>query len=273
MTVRLQKFLAEAGVASRRSGERLILDGHVAVNGEVIRELGVKVDAGRDRIFVDGKEVRVRKKLYILLNKPVGFLSSRTDPHARNTVLDLVPKEWGNLYPVGRLDYDSEGLLMLTNDGELCQRLTHPRYGVPKVYEAFVEGKVEASHLAAIKKGVYHNDELLRASSARIIQANNSHGHVELILTEGKNREVRRLFETQGLEVERLVRTRIGPLRLGELPTGKWRSLQPAELKSLRRLVGLEAELPAPAPTSPRSPRTRSPGGKPGRAQRGGLAG
>jgi 23S rRNA pseudouridine2605 synthase len=231
--VRLQKFLAEAGVASRRAGERLIVNGLVEVNGRVIQELGAKVDPLHDEVKVEGRPVKARRKIYVALHKPRGFLSTRSDELERRIVTDLLPREWSHLHPVGRLDRDSEGLIFLTNDGEFTLRLTHPRFGVRKKYRAIVEGRVEPVMLRRFTEGVEHEGERLRAEHARLVDANNSHSIVELELAEGKNREVRRLFESQGLLVERLQRTQIGPIRLGELPEGRWRALTPAEVKSL----------------------------------------
>ncbi|MEW6303305.1 MAG: pseudouridine synthase [Verrucomicrobiota bacterium] len=231
--VRLQKFLAEAGVASRRASEKIIVEGRVTVNGEVVRELGSKVDPAHDSVAVDGTAVRVKRKMYVAVNKPRGYICSRADPEKRRTVAELLPKEWTSLYSVGRLDYDSEGLLFLTNDGEFSLKLTHPRYGVRKKYLATVEGKVTPEMARSLTKGVFDHGEVLRAAAAKILEANNTHSLVELELTEGKNREVRRLFEAQGLVVSRLKRTQIGPIKLGELPSGKWRTLTEREIKSL----------------------------------------
>lgn len=231
--VRLQKYLAEAGVASRRAAERLIAEGHVTVDGVVVNTLGAKVEAARAQVAVDGKVVRPRRKLYIALNKPRGYLCTRNDPEQRETVLDLLPKEWSNLFPVGRLDRDSEGLLFLTNDGDFSLRLTHPRYGVRKRYVATVEGRIDESQLRRFTEGVQDEGELLKAERARLLAANNSHSTVDLELAQGRNREVRRLFAALGFEVVELRRTQIGPIRLGELPVGKWRVLTPVELKSL----------------------------------------
>ncbi|KAB2669750.1 MAG: rRNA pseudouridine synthase [Verrucomicrobia bacterium] len=231
--VRLQKILAEAGVASRRAAEKLIVDGHVTVDGAVIDTLGAKVDPDAVEVAVDGRPVRARKKLYVALHKPPGFLCTRTDPEDRQTVLELLPKEWSNLYPVGRLDRESEGLIFLTNDGDFSLRLTHPRFGVRKKYIAHVEGRIDQPALASFTEGVEDAGEVLKAERARLISANNSHSVVELELAQGKNREVRRLFAALGLEVVTLRRTQIGPIRLAELPAGKWRILSPAEVKSL----------------------------------------
>lgn len=250
MQVRLQKFLAEAGVASRRAGERLIVNGLVEVNGKIVKELGTKVDPLHDLVKVEGRPVKSRRKLYIALHKPRGFLSTRSDDLDRRIVTDLLPREWSHLHPVGRLDRDSEGLIFLTNDGDFTLRLTHPRFGVRKCYRAIVEGRVEPEMLKRFLAGVEHEGEMLKAERARIVDANNSHSIVKLELAEGKNREVRRLFETQGLVVERLQRTQIGPIRLAELPEGKWRTLTEGEVKSLL------TRPPAPPPPTP-PPATR----------------
>lgn len=231
--VRLQKFLAEAGVASRRAAERMIVAGQIRVDGIVVRELGTKVDSDRQEIAVDGQPVRMRRKVYVALHKPKGFLCTSKDPEARRVVHDLLPQEWSILHNVGRLDRDSEGLLFLTNDGEFSLQLTHPRYGVRKRYRAVVVGRVTESQLKSLTEGIQDEGELLKAESAKLVSANNSHSVVELELAEGKNREVRRLFEALGHEVEQLIRTQIGPIRLGELPVGKWRMLSAAEIKSL----------------------------------------
>jgi 23S rRNA pseudouridine2605 synthase len=238
MLVRLQKLLAEAGVASRRASEHIIRAGRVAVNGRVVREMGAKVDPQHDAVTLDGARVKARRKLYVLLNKPVGYVSSRSDPQGRPTVGELLPKEWSNLYPVGRLDFHTEGMLLLTNDGEFALHLTHPRYGVRKKYLATVEGNPEPAVIRNITQGVYHEGEKLKADRARILKAGRSQSLVELELTEGKNREVRRLFEAQGLRVTALRRVQIGRVKLGELRGGHWRTLTGAEIASLLGTAG-----------------------------------
>lgn len=257
MQVRLQKFIAEAGVASRRASERLIVNGLVEVNGKVVKELGTKVDPLHDLVKVEGRSIRTRPKIYVALHKPRGVLCTRSDEMDRHIVTELLPKEWSHLHPVGRLDRDSEGLLFMTNDGDFTLRLTHPRFGVRKIYRAIVEGRVEEEMLKRFTQGIEDEGEMLRAERTRLVDANGSHSIVELELAEGKNREVRRLFETQGLVVERLLRTQIGPIRLGELPDGKWRALTEAEVKSLLKLS------PAPvadgAVNSPQDQSTPSP--------------
>lgn len=233
MTTRLQKFLAEAGVASRRACEEIIESGRVCVNGQPVRLLGSKVDPAHDQVTLDGKPVRTRRKAYIVLHKPAACVCSRKDEAGRATVYDLLPKEWGNLYSVGRLDYGTEGLLFLTNDGEFALRLTHPRYGVRKRYVVTAEGRVDATMLKQFTAGVWHKGERLKAERVWLLSASNSRSVVDLELAEGKNREVRRLFESQGLNVMRLVRTQIGRIKLGELPPGKWRTLTEPEIKTL----------------------------------------
>jgi 23S rRNA pseudouridine2605 synthase len=231
--VRLQKFLAEAGVASRRAGEQIILAGRVAVNGETIRQLGTRIDPRHDLVTLDHQPVRARRKLYVALHKPRGCVCSRQDEFQRPTVYALLPKEWTGLYSVGRLDYDTEGLLFLTNDGEFALRLTHPRYEVRKLYRVTVGGRVAVERLAPFTRGVFHRGDKLQAEKVRLISASQSHSVVELELAEGKNREVRRLFESQGMTVERLQRMQIGKIRLGELKPGKWRTLTEPEIRSL----------------------------------------
>jgi len=233
MEVRLQKFLADAGVASRRASEQIILAGRVSVNGRPVTELGTKVRPGEDKIAVDGQPLKPRRKLYLALNKPPGYVCTRNDPEARRTIGELIPREWSNLYNVGRLDKESEGLIFLTNDGDFSLRLTHPRYGARKTYTVTVEGRVEPATLQRFVQGVKDGEEILKAQNARLLSANNTRSVVELILTGGKNREIRRLFASAGLSIIRLQRTQIGRIKLGELPAGKWRTLTETEIKSL----------------------------------------
>jgi pseudouridine synthase len=231
--VRLQKFLADAGVASRRAGERFILDGRVAVNGQTVRLLGSKVDPARDQVTVDGKIVRAKKLIYAALNKPPGCVCSRKDELNRPTIYELLPREWDTVQSVGRLDYNSEGLIFLTNDGQFALRLTHPRYGIRKKYLATVEGEVTPAMLELFKRGIFHEGERLKALSARMVSGSRARSVVELELGEGKNREVRRLFESQAVTVKKLQRTQIGKIKLGELKPGKWRTLNAVEIKTL----------------------------------------
>ena len=231
--VRLQKFLAEAGVASRRAGEQMILAGQVAVDGEIVRQLGSRVDPLHSQVTVDGKPVRAKRKLYVALHKPKGLICSRNDELERPTIYGLLPKEWGHLHSVGRLDYNSEGLIFLTNDGEFSLRLTHPRYGVRKKYVVTVEGKVAGEILAKFTRGLVYQGDKLKAEKARLISASQAQSVVELELAQGKYHEVRRLFESQMISVKRLQRVQIGKIKLGELRPGKWRTLTEPEIKSL----------------------------------------
>ena len=182
---------------------------------------------------VDGKPVRARRKLWVALHKPAGCVCSRQDESGRPTIYDLLPGEWQNLYSVGRLDFNTEGLLFLTNDGQFALRLTHPRYGVRKKYVATVDGEVNVAMLAEFRRGIWHQGERLKAEAARLVSASRAKSVVELELGEGKNREVRRLFESQGLSVKRLQRTQIGKIKLGELKPGRWRTLTETEIKTL----------------------------------------
>jgi len=231
--VRLQKFLADAGVASRRAGEQIILAGRVSVNAQPVRLLGTKVDPDHDQVAVDGKLVHAKKLLYIALNKAAGCVCSRKDELDRPTIYELLPREWNTIQSVGRLDYNSEGLIFLTNDGQFALRLTHPRYGIRKKYLATVEGEVTPAMLQLFRQGVFHEGERLKALAARIISGTRAKSVVELEMGEGKNREVRRLFESQALTVKKLQRTQIGKIRLGELKPGKWRTLNVVEIKTL----------------------------------------
>src|SRR5688500_15203466 len=202
MTVRLQKFLADAGVASRRAGEEMILAGQVSVNGEVIRTLGTKVDPLHDRVTVDGRAVKAKKKLYIAVHKPPGYICSRSDPEQRRTVEDLFPKEWGGiLHSVGRLDFKSEGLIFYTNDGDFSLRMTHPRYGVRKKYLVTLKGEVTPEHIRTLQKGGYEGGGVLRAVQGRIIKSNKSPSPVEVVSGGGKQPDVERRVEVLSLHM------------------------------------------------------------------------
>jgi 23S rRNA pseudouridine2605 synthase len=229
---RLQKVLARAGLGSRRVCEELIADGRVTVDGEVA-QLGRRVDPDRDAVALDGVPVVVRDDLvYYLLNKPTGAVSTASDPEGRATVVDLVP-ETPRVYPVGRLDYDTEGLLLLTNDGELTHLLTHPRFGVVKTYLAEVEGDPSPAAIRTLREGVALDDGVTAPARVTVVQRRGATSAVELGIHEGRNRQVRRMCDAVGHPVVRLVRTRIGPLRDGSLKPGRWRALTPAEVRRL----------------------------------------
>jgi 23S rRNA pseudouridine2605 synthase len=232
--VRLQKFLAQAGIASRRASEAIIQAGHVEVNGRPVTRLGTQVDPAKDVVTVSGKPIQPLSHRYVAVHKPKGVLCTRKDERGRALLGDLLPPDW-DLKPVGRLDRDSEGLIFATNDGEFALRMTHPRYNVPKVYMVEVKGKVPQTALAQFTAGVEHAGDLLRARKATLVSSNRTRSIVRVELTEGKNREVRRLFATQELKVIRLTRVQIGKIKLGELPPGKWRTLTETEIQTLLR--------------------------------------
>lgn len=232
--MRLQAFLARAGVASRRKAEELILKGLVRVNGEVAH-LGQRVGTG-DLVEVAGRRVELpQKRVVLALHKPRGYTTTRSDPHAEKTVYELLPEIPG-LHPVGRLDRESEGLLLFTNDGELLFRLTHPRYGVRKVYRVWTErGTLPEAGCRKLVEGVALEDGPARALSCKPAQ-----GGAILTLGEGRKREVRRMLQAVGYPVKRLLRLQVGPVRLGNLPPGRWRRLSPEEVQALLKEVGLE---------------------------------
>jgi len=229
---RLQKILSQAGVASRRASEKLMTDGRVSVNGTTVTELGTKADASRDDIRVDGSRIKIPERhLYLLLNKPRGYVTTRSDPQKRPTVIDLIKGVPEYVYPVGRLDYDSEGLLILTNDGDLAARLTHPRHGVPRVYEASVLGSPDEHDLKRLAKGVTIEGE--RTGPAEVVSLGPS--RLRITVREGRNRQVRKMCDAIGHPVEQLRRVAIGPIRDPKLKTGYWRELTPQEVERLRR--------------------------------------
>lgn len=239
---RLQKVLARAGVASRRGAEDMIRAGRVRVNGAVVREMGVKVEAS-DRVELDGRAVEPERAKWVLLHKPAGYVTTREDPQGRPTVYDLLPSRFTSLFHVGRLDLESEGLLLLTNEGEIANRLTHPSHEVDRVYLVDVVGVPDRDTLRRIRLGVELEDGLARAHAAEVVTRQRArggagaedHARVRIVMREGRKREVRRLFDAVGHPVRRLVRERLGPISLGDLPRGKWRELRPEELEALRR--------------------------------------
>jgi 23S rRNA pseudouridine2605 synthase len=249
--VRLQKILSAAGVASRRAAEALIEQGRVSVNGQAVRELGTRADPLHDDIRVDGRRVRAPSvHRYLLINKPAGYVTTRRDPEGRRTVLDLLPAGVGYLYPVGRLDYDTEGLLLLTNDGDLAARLTHPRHGVEKAYQAVVRGVPDQELLGRLAHGVVLDGRRTAPAKVRLLKTLAPRGRaralVEIVLREGRNRQVRRMCEAIGHPVEQLRRVRFGPLRDSGLAPGACRDLTPHELAALRRAARLDDPPAAP---------------------------
>jgi pseudouridine synthase len=232
--LRLNKILAQAGLASRRAADRLIQEGRVAVNGVVAREVGTLADPALDAIVVDGRPLpAARPAQYVLLHKPRGYVTSRSDPRGRPVVTDLVAAGT-RLYPVGRLDFDVEGVLLLTNDGALTHRLLHPRYGLPRVYEAEVTGTVTPAALARWRQGVVLDDGPARPAAVELLRTAPQGSRLRLTFTEGRKHEVKRYCLALGHPVQRLRRVAFGPLRLGPLPPGAWRPLTASELRSLR---------------------------------------
>jgi pseudouridine synthase len=234
---RLSKILAEAGLASRRGSERLIADGRVTVNGQTVTTQGVTADPERDVVVVDGRPIPASEpKRYVLLNKPRGYLTTRSDPRGRPVVLDLVKHERARLFPVGRLDFDAEGLLLLTNDGALAQRLLHPRFGIERVYEAEVEGQVTAADLPRWERGVALPDGPAKPRRVRLLRRASDTTWLSLAFAEGRYREVKRFCRALGHRVVRLRRVRFGPLQLGALAPGVARPLTREEITRLHAL-------------------------------------
>ena len=245
---RLQKILSQAGVASRRAAEQLIADGRVTVNGATVTQMGVKADAASDDIRVDGRRVKAVERLrYILLYKPTGVVTTRADPQRRRTVLDLLRGVREYVYPVGRLDYDSEGLVLLTNDGELAALLMHPRHDVPRTYEVRVAGIPDDEALDRLRRGIPLDGHRTRPADVALLSRRPStqrhgpaaHGRTDgllrITIREGRNRQVRRMCEAIGHPVRALNRVKIGPVADARLTPGDWRELTPGEVQALRR--------------------------------------
>lgn len=237
--IRLQKYLADAGVASRRKCEEYIANGRVEVNGQVVTVPGTKIN-GSEIVKVDGKEIRQeQKKVHILLNKPVGYISTAKDQFSRKTVLDLTDTVKERIYPVGRLDYDTSGLIILTNDGELTNMLTHPSHEIGKVYRAVIDGSLEDDDIIRLQTGVDIEDYTTAPAKVKVIQLSQKQSVVELTIHEGRNRQVRKMFETLGYAVLHLKRIAIGPIAIQGLEEGKWRYLSKNEADLLKKMAGI----------------------------------
>jgi pseudouridine synthase len=253
---RLQKILSRAGIASRRGAEKVMADGRVTVNGETVREMGSKADLARDDVRVDGVRVRAPERpVYLVLNKPKGAVTTRHDPEGRTTVMDLVPRVAG-LFPVGRLDVTTEGLLLLTNDGDFAERVSHPRYEVPRVYEAKVHGVPDERTLARLRSGVVVDGERMTADRIRVLEADRN-AWLEVTLHEGRKHEVKRLLEAVGHPVAKLRRVALGPVTTRGLDPGQFRQLLPSEVQGFLRGLGPRKDA-RPRPTRGR------PRGRPG---------
>jgi 23S rRNA pseudouridine2605 synthase len=239
---RLQKILARAGVASRREAERWIVGGRVAVNGTVVRKLGTQADPRKDSIKVDGKRLKVASEpVYYAFHKPIATITTVNDPEHRPDLKPYIDRlgEKARLFPVGRLDYNSTGLLLLTNDGELAQRLMHPRYGVNKVYHVKLSSCPTEKDFALLRKGIRLEDGITAPARARVLEKLKKNAWVEIEIHEGRNRQVRRMFEALGYFVEKLIRVRVGPVGLGMLPPGGIRPLSEVEIRTLKKSIAL----------------------------------
>jgi len=235
--MRLQKYLANAGVASRRAAEKIIAEGRVSVNDEIVREMGVQIDEDYDAIKVDGELVKnEEKKYYIMLNKPVGFVTTVSDDKGRPTVMELVSDISARIYPVGRLDYDTEGLLLLTNDGDLTFKITHPKHDISKTYVAEVSGNITMDTIVQLRRGVVIDGKKTSPAEVEVVGATQYGTKVEITIHEGRNRQVRKMFEALGCVVKRLRRTKEAGLTLGHLPLGKWRKLSESEVNMLKKI-------------------------------------
>lgn len=239
MEERLQKILARAGVASRRAAEELVVAGRVTVNGRAVRELGAKADPQTDDVRLDGERLRAARLVYVALHKPRGVVTTLRDPEGRTTVRDLLPRGLDRVFPIGRLDYASAGLLLLTNDGELAARLLHPRYRVPRTYRVKVDGRPTPAALMRLRKGVKLEDGVTGPAQVDVESQPPGKTWLAITIREGRRREIRRMCEAVGHRVDRLVRVRFGPIDLGRLAPGEWRRLTVDELAALRDTVAL----------------------------------
>ncbi|MDB4749369.1 rRNA pseudouridine synthase [Rubripirellula sp.] len=248
---RLQRFLASAGFGSRRQCEELIEAGRVDVDGQIVTKLGSTVDSSTQKVRVDGVLLKKQKSVYYAVNKPVGVVTTNRDPQGRPRVVDLVPPD-ERVFPVGRLDRSSEGLILLTNDGELAQRLTHPKFGVRKVYRVTVAGKVETETMRQMRKGIHISEGFVQVEGAKLLKSRSRSTEMEIVLREGKNREIRRILARLGHKVQTLRRIAVGPLRLGDVPPGAYRVVTSQEVEKLWTATETAAE-----ETATRGPKKR----------------
>jgi pseudouridine synthase len=237
MEMRLQKFLAQAGVASRRHAEAMMLEGRIRVNGQAALQLGQRIDTERDFIKVDGKTVRAEKPVAVLLHKPKGFMCTADDPEGRPLVTDLIRGVRGRLFPVGRLDFDTSGALLLTNDGDLAQHLIHPRHGVPRTYIAKVKGQPTPEQVEKLRHGVYVEGHKTMPARVNVAGTMEKNSLLKIVLGEGRNRQVKKMCEAIGHPVLKLTRVAFGFLTVGDLPVGRWRFVTPEELEGLRAMA------------------------------------
>jgi pseudouridine synthase len=241
MQIRLNKFLAQAGVASRREVDKMIVEGRIKVNGQVVKTLGSKIDDEKDKVEVEGRRVeREEELIYLMINKPPGYLVTLKDDFKRPTIKQLLPSLKKRAFPVGRLDYDSSGLLLMTNDGELAYRLTHPRFKVPKAYLVKVKGEPDPSGLTRLEKGIYLDGKKTAPAKVARLKGDPEKSLFKIEIYEGRKREVKRMFQAIGHKVLQLQRTSFGGLGLGSLKTGKWRFLTRKEIDTLKKKVALK---------------------------------
>ncbi len=235
--MRLNKYMASCGVASRRACDEIILEGRVRVNAVVVKKLGAQVDENKDIVAVDGKAIRIKGPFkYFMLNKPKGYITTVSDPQGRKTVMELLPDMEARLFPIGRLDYNTSGLLLFSNDGDLAQKLTHPSFEFGKTYIAVVEGDVNEPELEKLRKGIDIGGFVTSNAQASVLKKFDGLSEVKLTIHEGKNRQVRRMFEALNMKVKSLKRIAIGKLSLGSLPEGECRELTEEEVKYLKEM-------------------------------------
>ncbi len=235
--MRLNKFLASCGIASRRKCDELIFAGKVKVNGEIIKTPAFKIDPEKDEVSVNENIVKLPKKIYIALNKPEGVLCSLKDDFGRTLIIDLLPEIKERIFPVGRLDFNSEGLILLTNDGELSNRLIHPKYKVEKTYHVLIKGNIDEDSLEKLSKGIELDGKKTQPSKIKILDMGKKTTFIEIKIKEGKKRQIRRMLKEVGYEVKKLRRVKFGPIKLGRLKKGEWRYLTKKEVENLYKIT------------------------------------
>jgi len=238
--MRLNKFLASCGVSSRRKCDELIFSGKVRVNGKIVKTPAYQVNPEKDEVIVNENIVKLPQKIYIALNKPEGVLCSLKDDFGRTLIIDLIPEIKERIFPVGRLDYNSEGLILLTNDGELANRLIHPKFKVEKTYHVLIKGIIDENKLKIISNGMEVDGEKYQPAKVRIFNIGKKTSHIEIKIKEGKKRQIRKMFKELGFEVKKLKRVKFGPIKLGNLKKGEWRYLNEIEIRNLYRITGLQ---------------------------------
>ncbi len=246
---RIQKILARGGIASRRAAEQLITSGRVRVNGRVVTELGAKADPRRDRVEVDGKRVVAEQPVYVVVHKPRGVVATMSDPEGRPTVRELLSSVGGRVYPVGRLDFATSGILVATNDGELAEALLHPRKAVPKTYVVKVKGVMQPDDLDVWRKGIQLEDGMTLPADVKLIRHEGDKTWIELTIREGRNQQIRRMGEATGFPVMRLARVAFAGIELEGLPPGRWRAITREELLQLKKVYGVPRSIPSETPT------------------------